>query len=343
MLAAAARKVGHTVIPLDLPQQHDKGNKTRRFTFDDITRDLRQLTVVFQLLGVLAEKQIDLIHANSLAAGLIGGVAAKLYGVPIVMHKRYATTYGVLDRICEALLDRVILVSEATRWQFAPHSKQVLIYNGVELSPFRPPLSPPRWRGGKTLRADLNLDPDAILSRHCDTHHTRERHSCLNRGNCQTQSIALCSAACCGRTLLSQRCGIYRLSEGTGGEVRESRIVLSSPAFWKIQGAILSLLDVVLLASTIPEACPRTIIEAMAAGVPVIATPLGGSKELVTPETGILVPPEDADAFAEAITQLAEDAEGRKRMGEACRLRAEQLFCATQNARLTEDLYLDLL
>ena len=68
-------------LPLDLPKQHDKGDKVRRFTFDDITRDLRQLTVIFQLLGVLAEKQIDLIHANSLAASLIGGVAAKLYGV----------------------------------------------------------------------------------------------------------------------------------------------------------------------------------------------------------------------------------------------------------------------
>ena len=119
MLAAAAGKAGHTVIPLDLPKQHDKGDKVRRFTFDDIARDLRQLKVIFQLLGVLAEKQIDLIHANSLAAGLIGGVAAKLYGVPIVMHKRYATAYGVLDRFCEVLLDRVILVSEATRWTFA--------------------------------------------------------------------------------------------------------------------------------------------------------------------------------------------------------------------------------
>ena len=68
--------------------------------------------------------------------------------------------------------------------------------------------------------------------------------------------------------------------------------------FLEDTGAILSLLDIVLLASTIPEACPRTIIEAMAAGVPVIATPLGGSKELVTPETGLLVPAEDADAFA---------------------------------------------
>ena len=120
MLAAAARKAEHPVLPLDLPKQHDKGDKVRRFTFDDIGRDLRHLKVIFQLLGVLEEKQIDLIHANSLAAGLIGGITAKLYGVPIVMHKRYATAYGVLDRICEALLDRVILVSEATTMGVCP-------------------------------------------------------------------------------------------------------------------------------------------------------------------------------------------------------------------------------
>ena len=70
---------------------------------------------------------------------------------------------------------------------------------------------------------------------------------------------------------------------------------------------VTSLLDIVLVPSIIPEACPRTIIEAMAVGKPVIATPLGGSKELVTPETGILVPPEDASAIAEAVAALTTD------------------------------------
>ena len=342
MLAAAARKAGHPVIPLDLPKQHDKGDKVRRFTFDDITRDLLQLKVIFQLLWVLEEKQIDLIHANSLAAGLIGGIAAKLYGVPIVMHKRYATAYGVLDRICEKLLNRVILVSEATRWAFAPHSKQTLIYNGVELSALRPPLSPPRWRGGKTLRADLNLDPNALLIG-IVTRITPEKGIHL-----LIEATAKLKASPSVQLLVVG--GPYF---PTDAEYMDSlkvqakklgvadRVIFTG--FLEDTGAILSLLDVVLLASTIPEACPRTIIEAMAAGVPVIATPLGGSKELVTPKTGILVPAEDADAFATAITQLAEDAERRKQMGKACRLRAEQLFCATQNARLTEDLYLDLL
>ncbi len=342
MLAAAARKAGHPVSPLDLPQQHDKGDKTRRFTFDDIARDLRQLKVVFQLLGVLSEKQIDLIHANSLAAGLIGGVAAKLYGVPIVMHKRYATAYGVLDRMGDALLDRVILVSEATRWAFAPDAKQTLIYNGVELSSFRPPLSPPRWRGGKTLRADLNIAPDALLVGIVTRITPEKGIHLLIEATARLRASPLVQLLVVGGPYFPKDAEYIDSLKVQAEKLGIANRVIFT-GFLEDTDTILSLLDVVLLASTIPEACPRTIIEAMAAGVPVIATPLGGSKELVTPETGILVPAEDADAFAAAITQLAEDADRRKRMGKACRLRAEQLFCATQNARLTEDLYLDLL
>ena len=336
MLAAAARKAGHTVLPLDLPQQHDKGDETRRFTFDDITRDLRQLKVIFQLLGVLGEQQIDLIHANSLAAGLIGGVAAKLYGIPVVMHKRYATGYGVLDRICEALLDRVILVSEATRWAFAPDSKQVLIYNGVELSALQPPSK------AETLRVDFNLDPDALLVG-IVTRITPEKgiHT-LIEATAKLEAVPAVQLLVVGGPYFPKDAEYIDSLKIQAEQLGVADRVIFT-GFLEDTEAILSLLDVVLLASTIPEACPRTIIEAMAAGVPVIATPLGGSKELVTPETGILVPPENPDAFAAAIMQLAEDAERRKQMGKACRLRAEQLFCATQNARLTEDLYLELL
>ncbi len=347
MLAATARKAGHPVIPLNLPKQHDKGDKARRFTLHDIGRDLQHITVIFQLLRVLEKQQIDLIHANSLAAGLIGGVAAKLYGVPIVMHKRYATAYGVLDRICEALLDRVILVSEATRWNFAPPSKQALIYNGVELSPLQPSAQVERQRnpdpiGMETLRANLNLDPDAVLIG-IVTRITPEKgiHTLIEATAKLKASPNIQLLVVGGPYFPKDAEYIDSLKAQAKKLGIADRVIFTG--FLEDTDAILSLLDLVLLASTIPEACPRTIIEAMAAGVPVIATPLGGSKELVTPETGILVPAEDSDAFATAITQLAEDTERREQMGQACRLRAEQLFCATQNARLTEDLYLDLL
>ena len=106
---------------------------------------------------------------------------------------------------------------------------------------------------------------------------------------------------------------------------------------------VTSLLDIVLVPSIIPEACPRTIIEAMAVGKPVIATPLGGSKELVTPETGILVPPEDASAVADAIATLATDRERLTAMGNAACARAVQLFSSEKNTALTEAVYTELL
>ena len=106
---------------------------------------------------------------------------------------------------------------------------------------------------------------------------------------------------------------------------------------------VTSLLDIVLVPSIIPEACPRTIIEAMAVGKPVIATPLGGSKELVTPETGLLVPPEDASAVAEAITTLVSDQERLNAMRKAARSRAVELFSSEKNTALTEAVYAELL
>ena len=234
------------------------------------------------------------------------------------------------------LLDRVILVSEATRWKFASDSKQALIYNGVELSSLQPSSQV------ETLRADLNLDPDATLIG-IVTRITPEKgiHTLIEATAKLKASSPIQLLVVGGPYFPKDAEYIESLKTQTEKLGIADRVIFTG--FLEDTGAILSLLDVVLLASTIPEACPRTIIEAMGAGVPIIATPLGGSKELVTPETGILVPAEDEDAFAKAITQLAEDTQRRKRMGKACRLRAEELFCTIQNARLTEDLYLDLL
>ncbi|MEE8107410.1 MAG: glycosyltransferase family 4 protein [Planctomycetota bacterium] len=66
--------------------------------------------------------------------------------------------------------------------------------------------------------------------------------------------------------------------------------------------ALMQACDVVILASRIPEACPLVVLEAQAAGVPVVATRVGGVPEIVVEdETALLVEPEDASALAAAI------------------------------------------
>ena len=67
------------------------------------------------------------------------------------------------------------------------------------------------------------------------------------------------------------------------------------------------------------EGTPVWLIEAAAAGRPAIATDVGGISEVVTPETGIVVPPDDEAALAAAISRLAADPELRRRMGRRAR------------------------
>ena len=135
--AAEVEKTAASVVPLSLPAAHNKKDKVRRFTLSDLLEDFRQLQVIRQLHRTVKLHSIDLIHANSLSVALLGGIVARINRIPILMHKRYATSYGILDRLCERLLHRVILVSEATRWNFASEGKQTLIYNGVDLAAFQ--------------------------------------------------------------------------------------------------------------------------------------------------------------------------------------------------------------
>ena len=89
--------------------------------------------------------------------------------------------------------------------------------------------------------------------------------------------------------------------------------------------AFMRTLDVFVLPS-FAEGTSKSIIEAMAHGLPIITTNVGGSPDLITPDTGILVPPGNSAALAQAMQRLASDPLLRKRMGEAARERYLKLF-----------------
>jgi glycosyltransferase involved in cell wall biosynthesis len=84
--------------------------------------------------------------------------------------------------------------------------------------------------------------------------------------------------------------------------------------------------DVFVLASR-SEGMPLSVLEAMAAGLPVVASSVGGIPELVVSgETGLLVRPGDIDALAAALHTVLADRELRRAMGDAGRARAQHLF-----------------
>jgi glycosyltransferase involved in cell wall biosynthesis len=89
---------------------------------------------------------------------------------------------------------------------------------------------------------------------------------------------------------------------------------------------VLGALDVFVLPSWI-EGMPITVLEAMAHRKPVVATPVGGTPELVVDgETGLLVPPRDPEALAEALRSLVADPKRARRLGEAGYARVAERF-----------------
>ncbi len=81
------------------------------------------------------------------------------------------------------------------------------------------------------------------------------------------------------------------------------------------------------------EGMPNAVLEAMASGLPIVATRIAGNEELVTPEVGVLVPKDDPAALREALLRLLPDSASRQRLGAAARQRVRQHFTWEATAR----------
>ncbi|HFE53347.1 MAG TPA: glycosyltransferase, partial [Bacteroidetes bacterium] len=91
------------------------------------------------------------------------------------------------------------------------------------------------------------------------------------------------------------------------------------------------------------EGLPNVVLEAMATGLPVVATAVEGTVEaVVNGETGILVPSKQPEPLAEAILRIGRDADLRSRMGNASRRRVEENFSLDGQVRAFEELYSEL-
>jgi glycosyltransferase involved in cell wall biosynthesis len=88
------------------------------------------------------------------------------------------------------------------------------------------------------------------------------------------------------------------------------------------------------------EGMPNVVLEAMAAGVPVVATAVGGTPELVVDDvTGYLVPPGDADALARRMADVLASAETARAMGQQGRERVQTCYTFTEQSRKYQELF----
>jgi glycosyltransferase involved in cell wall biosynthesis len=276
-----------------------------------------------RLAKLIERERVDLVHARSRAPAWSAFAAAERCGVPFVttFHGTYGTgsTLKLRYNSIMAKGERIIAISNfiadhVHRVYGVPMSRLRVIHRGTDLDHFNPDnvsadrliTQAARWRledGFPLVLLPGRLTRwkgHAVLIEALASLRRRDLR-CILLGSDQ------------GRSRYRREIESLIVARGLGGIVRLIDRADDLPAAYMLS-------DVVVSASTEPEAFGRVLVEAQALGRPVIGTDHGGARETVVPgETGWLTPPGDADALAEAIDQaVGLTAQQRLRLAEAC-------------------------
>jgi len=291
----------------------------------------------WRLYDLLRRERPTILHTWMFHANIPGRVLGRLAGVPIVINSEHTMAMERgwrywLNRITHPWTDQVICVSPQVAAFFAdqvgiPRQKIIFIPNGVELQNLED--LPDKLQA----RARLALPPDQLLVG------TVARLDPVKRLDVLLQaltSLSNVSAVIVGDG--PERVGLREVTE---------RLKLTQRIFFaghqEDVWPWLAALDVFVLCSDW-EGMSNALLEGMAAGLPVVATAVGGTPDVaVDGGTALLVPPRDPTALAEAIARLLDDPDLRRQMGQAGRERVAAQFDVATNVRRTEGLYYQLL
>lgn len=290
-----------------------------------------------------------IVHTHSSKAGILGRLAARLARVPRVVHTVHGwsfndtqprpvrTLYRSLERVAARATDRIVCVSERDRETgialgIGSPDRYALVRSGIDLAEFAP-----RPERRAAVRAALGVAEGEILV---------GAVACLKP---QKAPLDLVEAAASARAR-DPRLRFVLAGDGElRGPVEERARSLGLGESFRILGwrrdvpDLLAAMDLFLLTSLF-EGLPRSVLQAMSAGVPIVATAAGGTPEVVRDrETGRLVPPGRPAEAAEAILDLAADLEGRTALATAARRRIGEEFDIRGMVRRLDRLYEEIL
>lgn len=290
----------------------------------------RSLRAVWALARLLRRRRVEVVHTNSLKAHVLGGLAGRLAGIPVVWHVRDHLSAPYLPaaavpplRLAARLLPRRVVAVSASAAGTVGRGDVVVVHQGVELpvrTPERPPDGVPRvgivgriapWKGQDVFLAAAGLlaqeFPDA--------------------------EFVLAGAPLFGEHDFERRLRRQAQELGLG---ERARFLGFRDDVWDVYAG----LDVVVHASTLAEPYGNVVLEAMASRRPLVAAAAGGVLELVEHgRTGLLVPPGDAQALARAVAELLRSPERRHRLADAGRREVEERFSPERDAAEIEEVW----
>lgn len=272
-----------------------------------------------RLAGLLRRERVDVVHTHNFAPLIYGTLAARALGLP-TLNTRHGRAPLSTHRLIWSLTRRAVAVSEDARRELVRHNriapdKVSVILNGVDIAAFGAP-----GGDGSELRHELRLPADATvfgivarLAPEKDHATLLEAFRLLLRGGADACLVVIGGGPLEG-ALRSQA-----ERSGLSERVRFLGFRTDIPA-------LLRCLDVFVLSSTM-EGISLTLLEAMAASLPIVATDVGGNREVVIEGvTGLLVPDGNPEAMASAMASLHRDPERARALGASGRERAVRVF-----------------
>ncbi|MGH2483691.1 MAG: glycosyltransferase family 4 protein, partial [Candidatus Limnocylindria bacterium] len=298
-------------------------------------------STVHELAAYLRRRKIDLLHAHLFRAELLGTRAAPAAGTPVVVATAHSSRVrSAADRAALAAvtpsIDRLIVPSAAiaakARAEGRGGAEITVVPNGVDLDRFSPHRSSQDMAAG---RAGLGIPPDAFLIGVVARLEPEKGHRYL------LEALPAIIEAVPNAWLLlvgeGSQTDALRARAGSLPLAARQRVVIAG--FQTDVEAVTQALDVAVMPS-LREAQGLTLLEAMAAERPVVASAVGGIPETVRDgKDGLLVPPADPGALATAIIRLARDARLRDRLTASGRRRVEDQFTVAASVRRVESIY----
>lgn len=294
-----------------------------------------------ELARRLRRDRVDIVHTHMYRCNTSGTVAARLAGVKAVISNVHNVNEWdspkqlLVDRLLARCKDKIIAVSEGVRQNYLDRTricpaKVITIHNGVDLKPFQDAVFEP------ALAAELGVEEGervvAVFARLVE----QKRHV-----DFLAMAADVLKVLPNVKFLIAGKGKLRSELEQKAAELGISRQVIFAGHRDDVP-RLLALTDVVVMCSE-KEGFSNSVLEAMAAGVPVVATDVGGNAEaLVDFESGFIVPPRRPDVLTKKVLALLTDQVLHKSISSKAQDRAS-LFSIERMCEKTDRLYTALL
>jgi glycosyltransferase involved in cell wall biosynthesis len=298
------------------------------------------LRFFFHLCWIIYRQRVDLVHVNSYVPGNYTRLAAALMQVPIIIDHwhgftRFNRKRRLICRFLGLFTDLSLTVSQGVKDYLIEEIgldpvKVRVVPNGVDLARID------AARPGPEVRRELGLPDDLpVIGLVGRLDHWGKGHKELFTAMAQLKERRP------GRALIvggGRRMEEVRALAASLGLADRVHFLGSRPDV----PDLLHAMDIFVLPSY-REGVSLALLEAMAAGLPVIATAVGGTPEAVTDGvTGLLIPPRDADALAGALTRLLSDPALAKKLGGNASKAVAEKFSLERLGRQVNEIYGEL-